>query len=133
MDSGATPMREAPSEAGGFRAGPRAAAIFALVAAALIFHAPRGTPGARRPITGGPSDRGPLRLDPNTATWTELACLPELGSARAMAIVRYREGQAESGVEGAIFKKASDLDRVPGIGPTTIESCRRLLRFPEEP
>lgn len=61
------------------------------------------------------------RLNINTATSTELQLLPGIGPSLAAAIVEYR---AASGP----FRTVSDLDKVPRIGPKTVERLRPLVR-----
>ncbi|MCG3129535.1 MAG: hypothetical protein FLDDKLPJ_00268 [Phycisphaerae bacterium] len=70
-----------------------------------------------------------LCLDPNRATWTELAAIPGLGPVRALTIVRHRQRVVAAGSPVA-FQNVSALDQVSGIGPATIEDVRRHLRFP---
>jgi hypothetical protein len=83
-----------------------------------------------------------IGADPNTAAWWELAALPEIGEATAKAIVDYRsrvavelsttarQGDA-SEASNLAFRAPSDLDRVPGIGPKTVQRIARHLRFAE--
>jgi competence protein ComEA len=59
-------------------------------------------------------------VDLNRADWTELVNLPGIGEARAREIVRDRE-------ERGPFATPSDLMRVHGIGPATIEGIREHL------
>ena len=65
------------------------------------------------------SERAFLRttLDINTATMAELSALPNIGPALAERIVSDRETRGR-------FDSLADLDRVPGIGPRTIEALR---------
>lgn len=56
-------------------------------------------------------------IDINTATEAELSALPRIGPALARRIV---EDRAVSGAYSSI----DDLDRVPGIGPRTVEAIR---------
>lgn len=75
------------------------------------------------------------RLDPNTATWSELSRLPGIGESLAKAIVAYRESRRAERAEGAnsvVFRRAEDLDAVRGIGRATIDRIRPNLRFPAE-
>ncbi len=55
------------------------------------------------------------RLDPNTASVAELRRLPGVGPARAEAIVTERNA-------GGPFRNPSDMARVSGIGPRTVEA-----------
>lgn len=81
---------------------------------------------ASRDRLGRPEGPEPLRpgqkLDPNTATAAELARLPRAASLAAR-IVADRESN------GA-FRSVQDLDRVPGIGPVTLERWKDLLTLP---
>lgn len=85
--------------------------------------------GWRNAKTGNPV---PIRiatgLDPNTATWYELAQLPGLGESAGRAIVAYRTERARE-LKMPVFKSAADLEPVPGIGIATIERIRPHLRF----
>jgi len=72
-----------------------------------------------------PPIRGPARrlfglpLDPNRASPACLETLPGIGPSRAAAIAAARSS--------APFCKFTDLDRVPGIGPRTLEKLSGLL------
>jgi hypothetical protein len=72
-----------------------------------------------------PSVRGPVRrlfglpLDPNRASPAALETLPGIGPARAAAIARVRSS--------APFCDLADLERVPGIGPRTLQRLSGLL------
>ena len=68
-----------------------------------------------------------LRFDPNTASAAELALLPRIGEKIAQNIIEFRASAAER----PAFRSPADLDRVPRIGPATIELLRPYLRFPE--
>lgn len=70
-----------------------------------------------------------LRLDPNRATAAELDLLPRIGEKIAANIIAYRESTRD----WPAFRCAEDLDRVPRIGPATVELLRPFLRFPDEP
>ena len=72
-----------------------------------------------------PPVRGPVRrlfglpLDPNRASPASLETLPGIGPSRAAAIAAARSS--------APFCDFEDLDRVPGIGPRTLEKLSGLL------
>lgn len=59
------------------------------------------------------------RIDVNTADENSLTALPGIGPARAQAIVMER-------TSGGPFRDLQDLERVPGIGPRTVQ---RLTPF----
>ena len=75
------------------------------------------TPVLARPATG--SDAAYL-LDINAAAASELMLLPRVGPVLAQRIVDDRAA-------GGPFATIDDLDRVPGIGPRTIERLRPHL------
>jgi len=62
-----------------------------------------------------------FQTDINTADWTELMQLPEIGETMARRIVESRQQQGP-------FKSREDLQRVRGIGPRTMEKIRPYLR-----
>lgn len=62
-----------------------------------------------------------FKTDINSADWTELMQLPEIGEALARRIV-------ESRAKDGRFTSHNDLDRVRGIGPKTLERIRPFLR-----
>jgi competence protein ComEA len=66
------------------------------------------------------------RINPNTADASLLMTLPNIGPARAAAIVEYRERQG-SGV--VVFRRLEDLQAVKGIGPRISEGLRPWLDF----
>lgn len=69
-----------------------------------------------------------LRLDPNTASPTDLALLPRIGEVTAQRIVAFREeNKPQDG--RPVFQSANDLERVRGIGPVTIARIERYLKF----
>lgn len=55
-----------------------------------------------------------LRIDLNTADAAQLTLLPDIGPARARAIIADREARGP-------FSALADLERVPGIGPRTTQ------------
>ena len=70
------------------------------------------------------------RIDPNTATWQELAVLPQIGEMRAKEIVAFRETAVARRPNTMPFTRPQDLMRVKGIGPAMIETLRPHLIFP---
>ena len=69
-----------------------------------------------------------LRLNPNTASPTDLALLPRIGEVTAQRIVAFREeNKPQDG--RPVFQSANDLERVRGIGPVTIARIERYLKF----
>ena len=70
------------------------------------------------------------RIDPNTATWEELAVLPQIGEKRAKDIVAYRESFVARKPDGVAFARPQDLMEVKGIGAATLETLRSHLAFP---
>ena len=70
------------------------------------------------------------RLDPNVATWEELAVLPQLGEKRAKEIVAYREQFRADRRGDVAFARIEDLLKVRGIGVAMIETIRPHLMFP---
>ena len=65
-------------------------------------------------------------VDPNRAPDFELARLPGVGPALAGRLIAYRE-------EDGPFQQPSDLLRVSGIGPATLERMRRHLDLSDPP
>ena len=61
-----------------------------------------------------------FEVDVNTASWPELAQLPEIGETLARRIVETRENDGP-------FLDHSDIMRVRGIGPRTLERIQPYL------
>ena len=59
----------------------------------------------------------------NKATESQLALLPRVGPALAGRIVEYREAHGP-------YARPDDLLNVSGIGPSTLETIRDLIRVP---
>ena len=68
--------------------------------------------------TSTPSARFVVNL--NSAQASELAALPEVGSALASRVVEYRERHGP-------FASVDDVTQVPGVGPKTLELLRPML------
>jgi DNA uptake protein ComE-like DNA-binding protein len=72
----------------------------------------------------------PARIDPNEAGAEELGRIPHVGEPLAQRIVAYREARKGTAAEGVVFRRAEDLDAVPGVGPRLIQEMQPFLRFP---
>jgi competence protein ComEA len=70
------------------------------------------------------------QIDPNRATWEELAAIPGLGEKRARAIVARREQLLRDHPGELPFREPDDLRRVKGIGPATVSNLMPYLAFP---
>jgi competence ComEA-like helix-hairpin-helix protein len=71
---------------------------------------------------GRPQPLGPgERIDPNTASREDLLRLPRMRPALADALIRAREA--------APLQTLEDVDRVPGVGPATLDAWRDHLRL----
>lgn len=66
------------------------------------------------------------RVNPNTASEASLLRLPGLGPTRVAEILRYRQAAG-----GAPFQRASDLDKVHGIGSGTVAKISEYLDLPQ--
>jgi predicted flap endonuclease-1-like 5' DNA nuclease len=80
------------------------------------------------------------RIDPNTATWSELTRLPRIGEQIAKRIVEYRETHRAAAGSGSgtttsppVFACPQDLGKVRGIGPKTVEQITPHLKFSAPP
>lgn len=78
--------------------------------------APTHTPAAE-PAPAPPAAK---RINLNTASLDELDLLPGVGKATAQAILDYRTKHGK-------FRTVSELDKVPGIGPSKLEKLRPLV------
>lgn len=103
-------------------------ALFALVVAAAILaltlvHWLRLTLRGASPVEIDrlPASAYEFQLDINHATWVEWMQLEGIGEITARRIVADRD-------ERGPFAGIDDLDRVPGIGPKTLEAIRPFLR-----
>jgi competence protein ComEA len=101
-----------------------AVALFAFLALAWMsasWLARGGLNGEMLDIDSAEPLRATFQTDINSADWTELMQLPEIGEALARRIVESRE-------QDGPFASHDDLDRVRGIGPKTLERIRPYLR-----
>ena len=73
------------------------------------------------------------RLDPNTADAAALSAVPNLGEARARAIVDYRTAYAARHPDRPAFRSARDLLPVRGIGASLVANLEPYLTFPDGP
>lgn len=106
--------------------------LLTVAALSLIMESPVATTrlendGRNEDRAIGAAARG---IDPNTATWAELALLPGLGESVAKRIIETREERKSHDVWPA-FQQPEDLLLVKGIGEKTLSRMRRLLRFSE--
>lgn len=67
--------------------------------------------------------------DPNEAPVASLVRLPGIGLARAQAIVAYRQAFAVENGGNPPFRSCSDLQKVRGIGPKTVQNISQWLKF----
>jgi len=71
-------------------------------------------------------------INPNTASWHELAQLPGIGEAIGRRIVMTRDLLLHIQLkEQPVFVVPQDLRRVRGIGPRTLQRIQPFLRFAE--
>ncbi|MCL5280696.1 MAG: helix-hairpin-helix domain-containing protein [Planctomycetes bacterium] len=73
------------------------------------------------------------RINPNEAPVASLMRLPQIGAARARAIVAHRNRAGTSEGRVRVFRKADDLRQIKGIGPAIVEDVRPWLRFDSLP
>ena len=98
-----------------------------LAAVALFFTKNRDLDASHLELSQNEEDGAyTLKIDPNSATWQELALLPNIGEQRARAIVAFRE-------ENGLFEDAASLKAVDGIGDKTIEQMMSFLHFEGTP
>lgn len=64
-------------------------------------------------------------VDVNTATRSELESLKGIGPTKAQAIIEYRH-------KNGPFKRLEDLEKVKGIGNTTVDKLRGKLTVSTE-
>ncbi|MBN1974669.1 MAG: helix-hairpin-helix domain-containing protein [Sedimentisphaerales bacterium] len=69
------------------------------------------------------------QINPNTAEIESLVRLPDIGFARAEAIIEYRNSFTQNNIGRRAFETPDDLQNIHGIGPKTVQNMRELLRF----
>ena len=69
-----------------------------------------------------------FKINPNSATWQQLAQLPGIGPQKANDIVSYRQ-QNDKSKTVMVFKSPYDLTQVNGIGIKTVQSISQYLEF----
>lgn len=69
------------------------------------------------------------RVNPNDAPIASLVRLPGIGVSRASAIVAYREEFGGKDGANPAFRGCSDLQKVKGIGPKTVQNIGEWLKF----
>jgi hypothetical protein len=85
-----------------------------------------------QPEQGARYDQLADRIDPNTATWYELAALPMLGEKRARAFIDFRtRAQARDKTE-FVFRTPEDFYRIEGFGPKLVEQILPYLVFKKQ-
>jgi DNA uptake protein ComE-like DNA-binding protein len=83
-----------------------------------------------QPPTGPRAGEIEDRIDPNTADWSTLAALPQIGERRARDIVAYREQFLADNPGKTAFTRAQDLYRVRGFGVAMVSLIEPYLIFP---
>ena len=63
-------------------------------------------------------------VDINQATELDLLNLPDVGPSLVRTILQYRE-------EHGAFESLEDFQRLPGVGPQTLQRLAPYLKFPE--
>ena len=90
----------------------------------LLMRLPSRVPiGEQLPVDRQRAAQAAQRIDPNTADEATLRLLPRIGPEMARKIIDYRTSVATT----QPFTQPSDLQRVPRIGPATIEQLEPWL------
>jgi len=83
-----------------------------------------------QPLTPDSAQALQDKIDPNTADAATLSVLPLIGEKRAADIVAYREQYIREHQGRVAFEELDDLERVKGIGPSTLSQMKPYLMFP---
>ncbi len=78
----------------------------------------------------GTTHRVAIGVDPNAASWAELALLPGIGPVIAKRIVSYRESHSTADGSELVYRSAADLTKVRGVGEVQSRRIAGYLRFP---
>ncbi len=89
--------------------------------------------GMLEPTEDSPPSGLGERINPNEAPAASLMRLPQIGVARARAIVAHRDRAGTQAGRAPVFKKADDLQEIKGIGPAIVEGARPWLQFNNPP
>ncbi|MDZ4782800.1 MAG: helix-hairpin-helix domain-containing protein [Planctomycetia bacterium] len=95
--------------------------VAALALMALYWWRQGGWQGRMIDVERLPSRSATFQVDVNTAPWTELSQVPEIGETLAQRIVEYR-------TQHGPFRSPAELSNVPGIGPRTLERMLPALQ-----
>ncbi len=71
----------------------------------------------------------PQTINPNQAPLGSLIRLPGIGPARVQAIIHFRQTQQQRRPGRHAFREASDLARIKGIGPKTVQGLDPWLEL----
>jgi len=71
----------------------------------------------------------PQTVNPNHAPLGSLIRLPGVGPVRAQAIVDFRQTEQQKRPGRHAFREASDLARIKGIGPKTVQGLEPWLEL----
>ena len=83
-----------------------------------------------QPEEGGRTAELVQQIDPNEASWADLAALPVIGKSLAQRIVEERQTFQKVNAGQVAFQTLDDLLRVKGIGPVTLQAIQPHLKFP---
>jgi competence protein ComEA len=97
----------------------------ALAVAGVVWLVRGGHNGRIVDLDGQSVREWPLRIDPNTASWPELAALPGIGETLARRIVAHRQ-------KSGPFSDVDMLQEVKGVGPKKLQEARPFLLVGQE-
>jgi competence protein ComEA len=94
--------------------------LFGLTALIIYWTAQGGLRGRLIEIEHADPARAEFKVNVNTAGWTELLTIPEIGETLAQRIVQYRQDHGP-------YQSPDDLRHVRGIGPKTLERLKAYV------